>query len=221
MSDSVVKVIVEPLARVTSHYPYPVHCHMASLPSSFSIAHLRLGMGMDRLLGYAVKLEECRVMVPAQVQHILHVHDVPSIPFIIMLEFLYSGDLPLMKTTSKMLSFLIAPLSLFLSLPPSSPSLPPLLFLYLPPFPPSLPSSPLSLSLSLSATQPTNCGVILMMCIALGQAFSLPSFTHHSLHHLKKLLVPTPSPQQIQVLQKCSEALGISSLMGDLLKTVE
>ena len=150
MSDSVVKVIVEPLARVTSHYPYPVHCHMASLPSSFSIAHLRLGMGMDRLLGYAVKLEECRVMVPAQVQHILHVHDVPSIPFIIMLEFLYSGDLPLMKTTSKMLSFLIAPLSLFLSLPPSSPSLPPLLFLYLPPFPPFFPS------LSLSLSYPTN-----------------------------------------------------------------
>lgn len=99
-------------------------------------------MGMDRLLGYAVKLEECRVMVPAQVQHILHVHDVPSIPFIILLEFLYSGDLPSMKMTSKMLSFLIAPLTF--SFPTS------LLFLYLPPFPPFFPS------LSLSLSYPTN-----------------------------------------------------------------
>ena len=87
--------MVQPLEMVQSYSPFSVQCRMAQLSPSFSISHFKLGLGMGEMLpSVSNGLRNPPVPIPPQVQHILRVHDVPSVPFTLMVGFLYSGTLP-------------------------------------------------------------------------------------------------------------------------------
>lgn len=60
-----------------------------------SIAHMRLGLGLDQLYGCpAPSGFSGRAHLSPHLQHIVHVYDVPYTPLAVILECLYTGEYP-------------------------------------------------------------------------------------------------------------------------------
>lgn len=90
----------EPLSEVT--YIGPV------TNPTLSIAHLQLGLGLEKLWHSPPPDHGSRAHLPPHLQHIVHVHDVPYQTMIVVLKYLYSGEYPLTPIQGKYnsLSFL-------------------------------------------------------------------------------------------------------------------
>jgi hypothetical protein len=69
---------------------------LLSIPSmipTLSIIHLRLNYPLDMLLPRSSSPPSHKTL-PSHIVHILHVHNTPSLPFNLLMGYLYSGNMP-------------------------------------------------------------------------------------------------------------------------------